>query len=341
MTDFKNTRRQKFLSEKDYLDNERGYKYGIKLSYESLASEKPKASGADSSNRWSIASESLQLLLLDYTAGKPIEELKAQLPEIIERFNVYVAQEVSPRSKSPPENVADTFEITQLDAYVYVFWLLALCKLLEHSDFIPTIIGWVDNTRKFNRGRDGLFENVVRMLTGTCVEAPRVVLHAVPYRPLASATVRAPEERPALVKEFVEGWYKGMKPTYWHGAHTDGIYFGYWCLEAALVTVLWDIDDSSYRDNLVYPKDLVDFAREREAVARAADAPKPHISRRTGEQCPHAGRWGVLESPGAFVQERFFKEGDAFPEGVGRDGKVGPVTWIVMGRDDGGPTREA
>jgi hypothetical protein len=339
MTGFNKTRRQKFLSEKDYLEEERSLKYGIQLAYESLSSNRPMAPGADSRNRWTIAFKSLELLLLYYTAGHSIEELKAQLPETIERFNVYINQTISPRSMNPPENVADTLEITQLDAYVYAFWLLALCRLLGHSEFIPTVMGWVDKTFKFNRGRDGLFENVVQALTGTHVETPRVVLHAVPYRPLASATIRASEERPTLVKEFVEGWYKGMKPTYWHGAHTDGLYFGYWCLEAALVTVLWDIDDSSYRDNLVYPKDLVDFARQQQAAARAAETPKPHISRKTGERCPHAGRWGVLESPGAFVQERMFKEGDTFPEGVGRDGKEGPVTWIVMGREDGGPTR--
>ncbi len=341
MSDFSKNRRQKFLSEKDYVEEEDAYRYGIQSRYESLSSDKPMAPGADSRLRWAIASKSLQLLLLNYTAGRPIEELKAQLPEIIERFDIYIQHEVSPRSKNPPENVADTLDITQLDAYVYVFWLLALCRLLGHAAFVPTIIGWVDKTREFTRGRDGLFENVVQALTGTHVEAPRVVLHAVPYRPLASATIRAPEERPALVKEFVETWYKGMKPTYWHGAHTDGLYFGYWCLEAALVTVLWDIDDSSYRDHLVYPKDLVDFARQQQAAARVAGTPKPHISRKTGERCPYAGRWGVLESPEAFVQERMFSEGDVFPEGIGRDRRVGPVTWIVMGREDGGPTREA
>ena len=340
MSDFNKNRRQKFLSEKDYVEEEDSYRYGIQLAFASLSSDKPKATGADSRHRWAIASKSLQLFLLNYTAGRPIEDLKAQLPEIIQHFDVYVSQAVSPRSKNPPENVADAFEITQLDAYVYVFWLLALCKLLGHPELISTVMDWVDKTFKYNRGRDGLFENVVRMLTGTSVDAPSVVLHAMPYRPLASATVRVPEERAALVKEFVEGWYKGMKPTYWYGAHTDGLYFGYWCLEAALVTVLWDIDDSSYRDNLVYPKDLVDYARQQQAAALADNTPKPHISRKTGERCPHAGRWGVLESPGAFVQERFFKEGDIFPEGISRDRVEGPVTWIVMSREDGGPTRE-
>jgi hypothetical protein len=339
--DFNKSRRQKFLGEKEFLQAKRGFEYGIELSYESLSSEKVKAPGAESSHRWSIASDSLQLLLLNYTAGSPIEELKLQFPEVIRRFDVYIVNEVSPRSKNPPENVADTLEITQFDAYVYVLWLLALCRLLDHLELVPTVMRWVDKTREFNRGRDGLFENVVTMLTGTRLETPRVLLHPEPYRPLARATVSPPEERAAFVKEFVESWYKGMTPTYRHGAHTDSLYFGYWCLEAALVTVLWDIDDSSYRDNLVYPKDLVDFARQQQAAARGADTPKPHISRKTGERCPYAGRWGVLESPGAFVQERMFKEGDVFPEGIGRDRIEGPVTWIVMSREDGGPTREA
>ncbi|WP_175983838.1 PoNe immunity protein domain-containing protein [Burkholderia vietnamiensis] len=339
MANFNAMRRQKFLGQKEFLKAKRGFEYSIELSYEALSSVKQKAPGADSRHRWSIASESLQLLLLDYTAGHPIEELKAQLPEIIDRFDVYIQHEVSPRSKNPPENVADTLEITQLDAYVYVFWLLALCRLLGHPEFVPTVMRWVDKTREYNRGRDGLFENVVQALTGTHVEAPRVVLHPDPYRPLARATVSAPEERAALVKEFVDGWYKGMKPTYWYGAHTDGLYFGYWCLEAALVTVLWDIDDSSYRDHLVYPKDLVDFARQQQAAGGGEEVDKPHISRQTGERCPYSGRWGVLESPGAFAQERMFKEGDVFPAAIGRDGQEGPVTWGVLMREDGGPTR--
>jgi hypothetical protein len=132
-----------------------------------------------------------------------------------------------------------------------------------------------------------------------------------------------------------------MKSCYWHGTHTgNGFgYFGYWCFEAALVTVLWDIDDSSYRHNLVYPKDLVDFARQQQSAAEVVEIEKPHISRVTGEQCPYSGRWGVLESPGAFVQERMFKQGDTFPSGNGRDGKEGSVTWIVLSREDGGSTR--
>ncbi|MBD8563542.1 DUF1911 domain-containing protein [Oxalobacteraceae sp. CFBP 8763] len=38
-------------------------------------------------------------------------------------------------------------------------------------------------------------------------------------------------------------------------------YFGYWALCAGAFTYLLDIDDSSYRNEMVYPRDLVDYAR--------------------------------------------------------------------------------
>jgi hypothetical protein len=66
------------------------------------------------------------------------------------------------------------------------------------------------------------------------------------------------------MQKFLKGWYKSMRKVYWHDHHkSDGKwgYAGYWCLEAALVTVLYNIDDSSYRDMPFYPKDMVTYAK--------------------------------------------------------------------------------
>ncbi|MBD9354554.1 DUF1911 domain-containing protein [Methylomonas sp. EbA] len=50
-----------------------------------------------------------------------------------------------------------------------------------------------------------------------------------------------------------------MKPIYWHDSHegAEGAYFGYWCFEAALVAMLFDIDDTAIAANPHYPADLV------------------------------------------------------------------------------------
>lgn len=288
---FKDVRRQKFLGEKDYLSNLNWFDDGIKRAHDILQTEKLIPS-ARNSFLWRIASNSLQRLILDYTGGRPVDDVRAQLPAVIENFDAYIRDEVSPRLQTPPRAVADTLEITQLEAYVYVFWLLALCKLLRCEAQIPKVMSWVDETFKFNRGRDGLFENVVHALTGESVPAERVLLHPSPYRPLARATVYAAEERPELVKEFVETWYKHMKPCFWHGTHIEGTsYFGYWAFEAALVTVLWNIDDSSYRDHLVYPKDLVDWYRSHANVAPEDMPPRTPA----GQSCPQAGWWSGKE----------------------------------------------
>ncbi|WP_233102017.1 PoNe immunity protein domain-containing protein [Variovorax sp. IB41] len=225
---------------------------------------------AVSDYRWSIATGGLELLILRYTAGHSIEELSTRLPSVIEDFGDFISSEVSPRLQDPPRDEADTLEITQHEAYVYVMWLLALCRLLGHEELIPTVMGWIDSNAEYNRRRDGLFEAVVEKLTGKNEPVERVLLHPAAYRPLAKATAPDAQDRPALVKEFLDGWYQNMTDCYWHDTHTDqdgSSYFGYWAFEAALVTVLWDIDDQSYRDHLVYPKELADWARAHRASA--------------------------------------------------------------------------
>lgn len=176
---------------------------------------------------------------------------------------------------------------------------------------------------------------------GVCLPGESLI-HVKPYADLLSATETHGEAQQKAMADYLKRWYGGMKDCYWYDRHKrlKAFFFGYWAFEAGLVTLLWNIDDGSYRDMRFYPKDLVDFGRE-QMQAPQHEVQKPHISRRTGERCPFAGRWGVLESPGAFVQERMFKLDDVFPEGIGRDCQEGPVTWIAMRREDGGPTREA
>jgi len=318
---FKDARRQKFLGEaraKEFDEDllEQVQRAGKKMHDETLVAD------ARSDYAWSVASDSLQLLILRYTAGHSIAELAKQLPPVIQAFDAFI-----PYDNPSHPNEAYTLTITQQEAYVYVLWLLALCKLLGHAELIPTVLGWLNQHAEFNRGRDTIFERIVEKLTGSMDDPGRYALHPDAYRPLGKAILAEnPEDRPALVKEFLDGWYKNMKPCYWHGTHTDGegsSYFGYWAFEAALVTYLWDIDDSSYRDHLVYPKDLVDFAREN--VPHSGTPPgdsSPQQGRcEAGQPCPRAGFWFTPAQAGS---RRFFKAGEAMPS-VGGD--YGTTIW--------------
>jgi Domain of unknown function (DUF1911)/Domain of unknown function (DUF1910) len=254
---FKNVRRQTFFNEAHAEEFEENLRCRIER-FKPEINDVMSVPRARQSFAWSVATNSLELLILRYTARRATSELAEEFPSVVAAFDVYVPL------NNPPAHEARTLEITQHEAYVYVMWLLALCRLLGHAELIPTVMGWIDSNAEYNRGRDGLFEAVVEKLTGKNEPVERVLLHPAAYRPLAKATAPDAQDRPALVKEFLDGWYQNMTDCYWHDTHTDqegSSYFGYWAFEAALVTMLWDIDDRSCRDHLVYPKDLADWAR--------------------------------------------------------------------------------
>ena len=304
-------KRQKFLKTERSKELEIDLLESVALGAASLAKETDP--GARGRLTWGMATESLELLILRYTAGFDIHDLRNELPQVIQRFDEFVPLD------NPPPHRAYTFDITQEEAYVYIFWLLSLCQLLGHPALCRTVLGWLDRNRDFNRGRDGLFEAVCERLTGEKVDVERVLLHPDAYRPLAKASAPDAEDRPALVKEFLDGWYKNMKGCYWHGTHTDGegsSYFGYWAFEAALVTYLWDIDDSSYRDHLVYPKDLVDHAREHFPYTGPSPQAGPDRARRceAGQPCPQAGWWST---PAKERSRQRFEAGEVMPAVAG------------------------
>jgi hypothetical protein len=68
-------------------------------------------------------------------------------------------------------------------------------------------------------------------------------------------------QRPALLKAYVEGWYKRMKQADWYNTHKSEAYSGYWCFEAALLVMLLNIDDSAVQGHIHYPVDLVNYWR--------------------------------------------------------------------------------
>lgn len=195
---FKDVRRQSFLDEARA--KERGEDLQDRINdFRTEIANTALREGARGSYAWKVASETLELLVLRYTAGSPIENLSRELPSVIEAFDRYIPFD------NPRPSEARTLTVTQLEAYVYVMWLLALCKLLGHAELVPKVLSWLDISREFSRGRDGLFESVVERLGQPREATERVLLHPVPYKPLVKATVAVLEDRPALVKEFLDG----------------------------------------------------------------------------------------------------------------------------------------
>lgn len=62
------------------------------------------------------------------------------------------------------------------------------------------------------------------------------------------------------LKNFLENdWYNSLQDTSGYNQHKKdyGNYIGYWCFVAAAIVKIKKLDDSSFRDNKYYPKDIL------------------------------------------------------------------------------------
>lgn len=127
------------------------------------------------------------------------------------------------------------------------------------------------------------------------------------------------EKRPVLMSKYMDDWYEASRREPYYRSHTKGrehSYLGYWSFEAAAVTIVLGIDDSSYRDKCFYPKDLVDYARSvsvppGSSASAAKTAALDGLRCEAGQPCPRAGWW---VTPAAADSRRQFRVGDVMPD---------------------------
>ena len=146
-------------------------------------------------------------------------------------------------------------------------------------------------------------------------------------------TNNGPEPWRTTTDRLVYHWYffDGSEARWgpWHDGHlrmtdTDGDYFGYWAFEAGAVALLLDIDDSSI-DHMVYPKDLVAYARKlRDEGIASPHAPTGRLRGLRNELVPKTGWWHSLARPNGQALH-YFEAGQRFPDW--QFTKTGAVIW--------------
>jgi Domain of unknown function (DUF1911)/Domain of unknown function (DUF1910) len=257
-----------------------------------------------------------EVALLKYSGGKPLGEVGVALAPAITTFDELLND----------SDAALTFvDLSIQDHFVEALWLLSLTKLLGRGDAQVERVANLYAADETNDGADELFELILAKLGRKSFKAEGVI-HADPYQLLLDCVKGEPEERPALMTQFLKRWYKGQKECDWWGSHVrrpgttvlDTGFFGYWAFEAALVTFLWDIDDSSYRDLPHYPKDLADHARQMTLGGGGANFPARVMG---GQKCPRTGFWFT---PARLDSRRHFEQRQPMPE-VGGD--YGATIW--------------
>lgn len=257
-----------------------------------------------------LANNSFELFSLHYTAGAPIEELRSDLTGVIEAYEHYqkalAAYEGRP-SISP-------LGLDQLGDYERAMQLIGLCYLLHRRDLLPRIASMIDPGYV---GEDTLYEDMLAYTLPGRVDLDEWY-HDKPYTSLVHALYEADNGEAAdKLKEYLKQWYPAFKYVPWHDGHlridgTDGDYFGYWAFEAGAVALLGNIDDSQI-SHLVYPKDLVAWAREnadRFPDGGKGNTPKSRSNVPAGNSCPEAGWWFTPAQAGS---RRYFKQGEIMP----------------------------
>ncbi|WP_343725370.1 PoNe immunity protein domain-containing protein [Herbaspirillum huttiense] len=156
------------------------------------------------------------------------------------------------------------FQLSNLEHYHWCFWLVALALLLEIADDqwlrLLALIG--------EEGSDVLHDRVIAT-RDPGRQLGSVLLHEKPYSRLLTAIDAPKGLQAASLFDFVEYWYVGLErkggAEIWWYAFADplkqplakGSYFGKWCLEAAVVAKVFDIDDSLCLGHESYPGDFL------------------------------------------------------------------------------------
>lgn len=181
----------------------------------------------------------------------------------------------------------DKLQLWEADSYAYILWLLGLAVLSNHKESLNRIPGWFS---------PDLDENGERILGGApLVDAPmkalldlvgyrgRIQVSPEPFFPksvymLIPDIIHPPKNpdnpfesseiiRGRLLRDYLKGWYKSNKDTYWYDYHKirDGeLFFGYWAFETAIFTLLLhaDLDGQPLKAMGFYPKDYIEYARK-------------------------------------------------------------------------------
>lgn len=274
-------------------------------------------------------------LTLEYTVGAPIEDIKAMYPAVVEAFEKWCDAKTEWQFNEFPEdrgNVEPTpVELEDLGSYQQMMRLFSLGVLLNEGALLRrayTALGpW--------RGRDTVIEALVEdFIANPCEEAEGLFQFDLYDDLIGAAWAETSSDSARRMQKFLKSWYKAYRGQPWHDAHLRvgdipekphwANYYGYWAFEAGALSYLYELDDTPWRDHMLYPKDLVDWARSQGRPEKPQpDPPKRQVlTAMPGEPCPESGEWYSVNWED---RRAVLKKGEPMPGP--KQTSVGVVVW--------------
>lgn len=318
-------RRQVFITESYYRNMRKFYDEAESFWCNQILDEDHPGQGA-ALRAYEIKSAIFKGLLLRYTAGEPIASLVPNLENLITQYEKY---QQKLQTSENLENVSPLNIEKLVGHYEEFIQVVSLCILLHRHDLLIRFVKLTDQAGF--AGDDALYEELLANVLPHRYDADEWY-HKM-YTPLiATIDADTPTEAATLLNRYCKGWYPSFEnsSTYWHDTHLDmeddeGSYFGYWALEAGAIAYLHNIDDSQIQ-HMVYPRDLVEYARNHTPRKEATADPAKLYA---GQSCTRTGFW---YTPAQNNSRHFFSQGDVMPEF--KDSPWGATIWYWSGEKE-------
>ncbi|MDF3837935.1 DUF1911 domain-containing protein [Cupriavidus basilensis] len=208
----------------------------------------------------------LNWLSLQYSAGVPVDLFVRTWPYAMAWAEEYAGfHEAYHNSSESGGSMTPHAALRTEDYWTVALRLTCFGLLTGNATQMPRVMEFLDYCNEDMGVRDGLLERLVTPFVPGRGTPPDQATRHLPYRKLFKVFDATPDKRPALMAKYLDDWYHASRCEPYIDQHGEGdiAFYGYWSWEAAAVTWLLEIDDSSYRDKAFYPRDLVDFARSR------------------------------------------------------------------------------
>ncbi|TOE30792.1 PoNe immunity protein domain-containing protein [Vibrio parahaemolyticus] len=271
---------------------------------------------------WSITLNCFEHAILSYSGGQAMESV-LDLTE--------VALKALERHKNDFPHKSYLF--WEPDSFQFLLWCLSFVALTGKTEYLSTITRMYGTSPEVSG--EACMAQLFRLFNvhGIPDSTEEALVFLDSYQHLYNAIKTGPlepskKEREESVKTYLRGWYKGMKDCYWHNRHKARFptFFGYWALEAAMITLLFDLDDTGYNHLPYYPKDWVAEARKQGFDKLILKANLPSIQVAFPEtMCPMTGEWQSNLSSEVLS----LKEGEIMP-GPLQDENETSYFWVLQ-----------
>ncbi|WP_162199177.1 PoNe immunity protein domain-containing protein [Xanthomonas pisi] len=248
-----------------------------------------------------IAKKIADLMFYRYSRGDDIDLLSKRFDILLDAWEKSVALG-SDVWDEDTRLIRNSWELN-IDFYSYCFRLIALSMLLNLPDpqwqRLINLVG--------NEGEDAVLDRIINHKSPGRVIGSKVCFPKT-YSSLLNVMIKRDESQSLGLKNFLSGWFlslrdagpKSVPPAhrtpYWWKSCADeslgmqGSYHGCWCVEAAIVAKICQIDDSACIEMPFYPADLVSDGRS----PRYPDTPSPFEPKKDTKKNGFLGLEGIF-----------------------------------------------